>query len=156
IHLLTLGILSTNCYVIGDEDTHDAIIIDPAADAPKILDVIRREGLTVRAILLTHTHFDHVMALGDVKAATSAPYYGHKDGLPFLEQLPASAERWLSITVPPPPLPPDHFVDEGDVITVGGIKLEVLYTPGHAPGHVSYVLHEDAVVFSGDCLFLGS
>src|SRR5262245_38553761 len=113
IDMLTLGMLSTNCYILGDTDTNEAVVIDPSAEASIILDAIKREGWTLRAILLTHTHFDHVLALGEVKAATGAPYYVHQDGIPFLENLPASAQRWLSLTVPPPPLPPDHLIDEG-------------------------------------------
>ncbi len=155
IHMLTLGLVQTNCYIVGDEQTHDAVVIDPADSAPEILAVAEREGWTIREILLTHAHFDHVLALGDLKTATGAPYRMHKADLPLLETLPQIAQTFIGTSVPPAP-PPDSFVDEGDTIQVGPIRLDVLFTPGHTPGHVSYVSHEHAVVFSGDCLFLGS
>lgn len=155
--MLTLGIAATNCYVVGDEVTHDAVIIDAPDDAPKILAIAEREGWTVREILATHAHFDHVLAVGDLKKATGATFRLHHADLDLLHQLPDWMERFTGHTVAPAP-EPDHFVEEGDVITVGGMRFEVLFTPGHAPGHVSYVLTTptEHVVFSGDCLFLGS
>ena len=155
IHKLVLGLFNTNCYVLVDEQTREAIVIDPPDNAPVILDVLKRENWTLREILVTHAHFDHVLALGDLKAATGAPYRLHKADLPQLEMLPQIAEMLIGREVPLPPMP-DSFVDEGDTITVGSIRLDVLSTPGHTPGHVSYVAREQAVVFSGDCLFAGS
>ncbi len=155
IHMLTLGLVQTNCYVVGDVENGEAIVIDPADNAPAILDVIRREGWTLRHILATHAHFDHVLAVGDLKAATGAPFSLHREDLPVLETVPQLMELFTGQTVSPVPAP-DQFVVEGDTITVGAINLDVLFTPGHSPGHVSYVLADAAVVFSGDCLFLGS
>jgi len=155
IDMLTLGLVQTNCYILGDEDTREAVVIDPSDNAPEILSVIRREGWTVREILATHTHFDHVLAAGDLKAATSAPFRIHRADLPQLQALPQITQAFTGQSVQPAPAP-DGFVTEGDTITVGSIRLDVLFTPGHSPGHVSYVLYSDAVVFSGDCLFLGS
>jgi hydroxyacylglutathione hydrolase len=155
IHRLVLGLFQTNCYVLGDEQTRDAVVIDPPDQASEILDVLSHESWTLREILVTHAHFDHMLALADLKAATGAPYRLHKADLPQLEMLPIVAEMLIGRTVPQPPAP-DGFVDEGDTITVGSIRLDVLLTPGHTPGHVSYVAREQAVVFSGDCLFAGS
>ncbi len=155
IHMMTLGLVATNCYIIGDDATHEAAIIDPAADAPAILAAVSEHGWTVREILLTHAHFDHVLALGEVKAATGATIRLHAADLPLLQELPQQMRLFLNQEVPPPPAP-DILVAEGDSFTVGGITFEVRFTPGHTAGHVSYVDHEDAVVFSGDCLFSGS
>jgi glyoxylase-like metal-dependent hydrolase (beta-lactamase superfamily II) len=153
--MMTLGIADTNCYVVGDEVSKEAVIIDAPADAPRILASIEKEGWTVREILLTHAHFDHVLAVSDLKAATGATVRLHRDDLSLLRELPLWMKQITGETVPTPP-DPDVFVDEGDVITVGEMRFDVLFTPGHAPGHVAYVLHSERVVFSGDCLFLGS
>lgn len=153
--MLTLGMVQTNCYIVADPHTKEAAIIDPADNTPRILEVVRREGFTVRDILLTHAHFDHVLALSDVKTATGATIRMHAADLPLLESLPQQMQALFGISVPPAPAP-DALIDEGDVITVGQFQFEVRYTPGHTPGHVSYICHSEAVAFSGDCLFLGS
>jgi len=153
--MLTLGLVQTNCYIVGDDHAGEAVVIDPSDSAPEILAVINREGWTLREILATHSHFDHVLAAGDLKAATKASFRLHKDDLSQLQALPQVVQMFTGQTVPPAPAP-DGFVSEGDIIRVGSICLRVLFTPGHSPGHVSYVLESDAVVFSGDCLFLGS
>jgi hydroxyacylglutathione hydrolase len=155
IHKLVLGLFQTNCYVLGDERTREAIVIDPPDSAPEILNVLKRESWSLREILVTHAHFDHVLALDELKAATGTPFRLHKADLPQLDMLPQVAEMLIGRKVSLPPVP-DGFVDEGDTITVGSIRLDVLFTPGHTPGHVSYVSREHAVVFSGDCLFPGS
>ncbi len=155
VHMLTLGMVQTNCYIAVDTLTRDAAIIDPSDDAPAILKIVHDEGLTVREILITHAHFDHILALGDVKAATGATIRMHAADLPLLEGLPQQMKFFLKTDVPPAP-PPDQLVEGGDVIKLGNLAFEVRFTPGHAPGHVSYVCHEGAVVFSGDCLFLGA
>ncbi len=153
--MLTLGMIQTNCYIIADSVTHDAAIIDPADNAPQILEVVRREGFTVRDILITHAHFDHILALGDVKAATGATIRMHAADMPILESLPMRMQQLFNMSVPPAPMP-DVFINEGDLIKVGNIEFEVRFTPGHAPGHVAFINHEYAVAFSGDCLFAGS
>lgn len=155
IHRLVLGLFQTNCYVLGDEQTGEAVVIDPPDNAPDILDVLQRESWSLREILVTHAHFDHLLALNELKAATGAPFRLHKADLPQLKMLPQVAEMLIGRNVPLPPAP-DGFVDEGDTIMVGSIRLDVLFTPGHTPGHVSYVSRQHAVVFSGDCLFAGS
>ncbi len=153
IHLLPLGALQTNCYVVADTDTHEAVIIDPSDEAPKILEVVQREGYQVREILATHAHFDHVLASKPVKEATQAPFRLHAADVPQLRHAQQIAAMY-GITAPEPATH-DGTVDEGTVIEVGAIKLETFFTPGHSPGHVSYVLRSEQVVFSGDCLFAG-
>ncbi len=150
-----VGLLATNCYVIGDEQTGDAIVIDPADDAPAILNAVQKAGWTVRQILATHAHFDHILAAGELKKAAGAPFCLHRDDLLLLQVMPQTTFLIVGKNVPPAPRP-DRFVEDGEVIEIGAIRLEVLLTPGHTPGHVSYVLREHRIVFSGDCLFAGS
>ncbi|MCQ3930396.1 MAG: MBL fold metallo-hydrolase [Chloroflexi bacterium] len=153
IHLLPLGALQTNCYIVADTDTHEAVIIDPSDEAPKILEVVQREGYGVREILATHAHFDHVLASKPVKDATQAPFRLHAADVPQLQHAQQIATMY-GITAPESATH-DGIVDEGTVIEVGSIRLETYFTPGHSPGHVSYVLRSEQVVFSGDCLFAG-
>ena len=155
IHMLTLGIVRTNCYIVGDTETREAIVIDPSADAAAILGLVNSEGWQVREILATHTHFDHILAARDLKEKTGAMFRIHKLDLDQLRALPQVLQRWVGETCPPAP-EPDAFVEEGDSITLGAIRLDVLFTPGHSAGHVSYVCHDNAVVFSGDCIFKGT
>ncbi|MBI5929406.1 MAG: MBL fold metallo-hydrolase [Chloroflexi bacterium] len=154
IHMLPLGALQTNCYIVADPDSHEAIIIDPSDEAPKILEVVQREGYVVREILATHAHFDHILASKPVKDATHAPFRLHAADVPQLQHAQQIAEMY-GITAPEPATH-DGTLDEGTVIEVGAIKLETYFTPGHSIGHVSYVLRSEQVVFSGDCLFAGS
>jgi hydroxyacylglutathione hydrolase len=147
-----LGLLQTNCFIIGDTETHDAIVIDPGDHAPLIHQTAQDEGWTICDMLATHGHFDHIMASARLKELTGAPFRLHQLDLPLVRTMTQQVRRWFDIAVPPAARP-DGFVDDGDAITAGGIRLDVLHTPGHSPGHVSYVLHSENVVFSGDCLF---
>ena len=154
VRKLTLGPIQTNCYIVGDKQTGDAIVIDPVDSADVILKAAQDVGWTIREILATHAHFDHVMASAELKTATGAPFRLHELDVPLLRAMSERVQAWIGLTVPLA-AEPDGFVHEGDQITVGGITLDVLFTPGHAPGHVRYVLHSDQIVFSGDVLFKG-
>lgn len=154
-HMLTLGIVQTNCYIVGDTDTQQAVIFDAPDSAPKILAVLKAESWTLTDILLTHSHFDHILAVGDLKAATGAQVRLHRDDLEQYRMLPEHMQIFTGHTAPEPPKP-DLLVEEGDTITVGSMVFTVLFTPGHSSGHVSYILESERVVFSGDCLFFGS
>jgi glyoxylase-like metal-dependent hydrolase (beta-lactamase superfamily II) len=155
IRMLTLGAVQTNCYLVGDPTSGDCVLIDAPDSAATILDAIRREGWTLRAVLITHAHFDHILAAGEVAAATGAPIHLHASDLALWRALPMQMARFGLGEVPPPP-EPDVFVEGESWLSFGALHFEVRFTPGHAPGHVSYVLHEDTVAFSGDCLFAGS
>lgn len=152
---LTLGPIQTNCYILGDTESGLAVVVDPVDRASLIAKTAQEQGWTIREILATHGHFDHIMASADLKQITGAPFRVHRLDLPLVQTLPQATMAWLGIEVPPA-AEPDGFVEEGDVIEVGAIRLEVLFTPGHAPGHVSYVLRSENVVLSGDVLFRGS
>jgi hydroxyacylglutathione hydrolase len=152
---MPLGPLQTNCFIVGDTETHDAVVIDPSDRGALIDQTVRDQGWTVREILATHGHFDHVLGSADLKRLTGAPFRIHRRDLMLIKDMPRRVRDWISIEVPPA-AEPDGFVAEGDTITVGCITLDVLFTPGHSPGHVSYVLDSERLVFSGDCLFYGS
>lgn len=149
---LTLGMVHTNCYIVGDIDSGDAIVIDPADRADLIVQHAQNEGWTIREILATHGHFDHILASAPLKEATSALFRIHERDLDLLRKMPVYLQSWLSMEAEPA-AEPDHFVKEGEPIMVGAITLDVLFTPGHTPGHVSYVLRSEKTVFCGDVLF---
>lgn len=156
IKSLTLGIAQTNCYIIGDTETKSAVLIDPVAEAPLLLKTAQELGWTIRLILATHAHFDHVLASKELKELTGAPFYTHVDCVPWLEQLPQQG-RMFGIEQFPEAAAPDRLLtSEPETITLDAIKLETLYTPGHAPGHLSFYMAEHRIVFSGDALFAGS
>jgi len=155
IRQLVLGPIQTNCYLAGDGASGQAVVIDPVDSADLILRTAQAAGWTIREILATHAHFDHVMASARLKELTGAPFRLHERDLALLRAMPESVRLWTGIDVPPA-AEPDGFVAEGDAITVGAMTFDVLFTPGHSPGHVSYVLRGEDVVFSGDVLFRGS
>jgi glyoxylase-like metal-dependent hydrolase (beta-lactamase superfamily II) len=151
---LPLGPLQTNCYVCACATTNQAAVIDPSWDGKAILSAAEQHGWTITHILLTHAHFDHVGGLAELKELTGAAIYAHPDVAPMIEQATRAAAIW-QITLDPPPAP-DHWLSEGQQLTVGELTLELLYTPGHAPGHVCFYLSEENVIFDGDVLFQGS
>ncbi len=151
---LTLGPLQANCYIIGDTDSQDAVVIDPSDHAGLIEDTAQKRGWTIREILATHGHFDHIMASGSLKAKTNATFRCHELDISLVRNMSLHTRHWLSIDVPPAARP-DLYVVDGEQITVGSIMLQVVCTPGHSPGSVSYVLRSEKTVFSGDTLFCG-
>lgn len=151
ILLMPLGPLQTNCYLVACEETKQAAVIDPAWEGKRIAQEARQRGYTITHILLTHSHFDHVGGLAELKQETSAPIYIHEDAIPMLRHAPQTAAMW-GLKVPEPPEAEERLA-EGDTLSVGNLQFEVLYTPGHAPGHVSFYLPEDDACFDGDVLF---
>lgn len=152
---LTLGPLQTNCYVVGDPALGQAVVIDPSDSAPLIYRAASERGWSIRLILATHGHFDHILGSAELKALTGAPFGAHPLDLPLIAAMPQRVREWIQIEVPPA-AEVDRLLDPGETIRVGGIALEVRFTPGHSPGHVSFVLQEAQTVFSGDCLFHNS
>ncbi len=153
IRQLTLGPLQTNCYIIGCEKTHMAAVIDPAWEGKAIVATAEDDGWEITYILLTHSHFDHVGGLQELKDATGAPICIHPDAVDMLRNTTMSA-AFFGLRVPAPP-PPDELLAEGQIIEVGRLRLHTLLTPGHAPGHVCFHLPEYRVLFDGDVLFKG-
>lgn len=152
---LTVGLLQENCYVLGCEKTQKGVIIDPGDNARGILRVVQQEGLTIEKIINTHAHFDHVLAVNAVKAATKAPFCLHPADLPILRDVPERVRLWLDSEVDPV-ADPDELLEHGQEIRFGEVVLEVRFTPGHAPGHVVFVEHTTRQIFGGDTLFQGS
>jgi glyoxylase-like metal-dependent hydrolase (beta-lactamase superfamily II) len=154
IQQLSLGPLGTNCYLLVCEATGEAAVIDPAWDGRALAEHIKESHWRLTHILLTHSHFDHVGGLAELKQLSEAPVYAHAEANALLPDCGRLASMWgISFTTPPNA---DILVDDGEQIAVGQQKLEVLYTPGHAPGHVCYYARDLAVLFGGDLLFQGS
>jgi glyoxylase-like metal-dependent hydrolase (beta-lactamase superfamily II) len=145
----------TNCFILGDERSKEAFVIDPGGEAEKILRQIESLGLQVTAIVNTHAHVDHIGAIRQVRDATGAPVMMHRDELPLL-QAASRMGRLFGIHLEQPP-DPDRFLAEGDEVSSGnGLSLKVIETPGHSPGGISLVTADGKLCFAGDTLFAGS
>lgn len=155
VRMFTVGPVQENCFIVRRKDATNALIVDPGDEADKLLAGLESLGIeTVEAILITHTHFDHVGAVAPVAKATNAPVY-----VPELEK-----EVLANIMdyVPWPGFGPfesyeaDHTVAGGETLELAGLTLDVVFTPGHSPGHVTYAIADEDALFSGDVLFQGS
>lgn len=151
---LVVGPIQCNCYIVGDPETLDAVVIDPGDQASDILQAVERHGLRLAAAVATHAHFDHVLAAEAIREATGVPFYLHADDMPILAAMQERGMFFLELELPPPPEVDRHLRD-GDEVGAGSLRLQVLHTPGHSPGSVSLVA-EDEAVFSGDTLFASS
>ncbi len=152
IKSMAVGPIMANCYIVGCEQQREAVIIDPGADADDILAAVKALDLTVKYIINTHGHFDHVGANAAVKESTGAPLMIHAHDAPMLAQLTYTAAAFgLRVDNSPPP---DQTIDDGDTISFGQLKLTVIHTPGHSPGGIC--LAGAGHVFVGDTLFAGS
>jgi len=141
----------TNCFILGDEETKDALVIDPGGDAAKILREIKRMGLNVKGVILTHAHIDHIGAVRSIKDELGAEIMMHKAEVPVLKTA-SKMGRLFGVRVEEPP-DPDRFVSEGDEINCGKISLKTLETPGHSPGGISLLTSDGKSCFVGDTLF---
>jgi len=153
--IIPVGMLACNCSILGNEETGEAVVIDPGDDVERVKEILDRHRLKPVLIVATHAHIDHVGGIEKLKRATGAPVLMHAADLPLYENLAAQA-AWLGVE-PPKSVEVDQFLKEGDKLRAGGLELEVLHTPGHSPGSVSlYLPGERARIFSGDTLFQGS
>ncbi|HWD08282.1 MAG TPA: MBL fold metallo-hydrolase [Actinomycetota bacterium] len=151
---LVVGPLQCNCYLVGDPETRDAIVIDPGDDADGILAAAEAHGLRLAAAVATHAHFDHVLAAEALRQRAGIPFYLHREDLPVLAWLRESGLMVLGQKLPPPP-EVDRTLVEGDEISAGSVRLGVVHTPGHSPGSIS-LLADGEALFSGDTLFYAS
>ena len=149
---LIVGPLFSNCYIVWDDDNKQGVIIDPGDDPDIILEKVKELNISIKYILATHGHFDHVGAVAPLKRELNVDFLAHEGDLFFIEDGEKSARSW-GIKIEQPPKP-DRFINDGERIKVGGFELEVLHTPGHSPGGVSFLF--DRMIFSGDTLFQGS
>ena len=152
--MLTVGQIAENCFLLRKDGSDRALIVDPGDEAPRILQAADELGVTIDGILLTHTHFDHIGAVAPVARATGAPVW-----CPELE-VPVLAD--INSFVPWPGFGPyesydaDHTVSGGEKLELAGMEIDVIFTPGHSPGHVTFSVPSEQVIFSGDVLFQNS
>lgn len=148
------GMLHTNCYLLGDEKLGEGILFDPGASTQKILDMIEQSGVKIKYIVLTHCHFDHVMAAPSIQDATGAELMIHKEDAPYLTPEYVSRKGYIRETYKTPRI--DRILEDGDTITLGGIAIKVMNTPGHTRGSCVFMLHDAErgdIMLSGDTLF---
>jgi glyoxylase-like metal-dependent hydrolase (beta-lactamase superfamily II) len=155
VRMFTVGPVQENCFIVRARDSASAVIVDPGEEAERILGAVEALNIDrVEAILLTHTHFDHIGAVAPVAEATGAPVY--------CPQLETQVLANIMDYVPWPGFGPfesyeaDHTVAGGEALELAGMIFEVTFTPGHSPGHVTYTARDHGAMFSGDVLFQGS
>ena len=153
IQTITVGPIDVNCYLAGDPESKDAIIIDPGAEPERIIAEITNGNWNVTHVIATHGHFDHVMGVGGVLEATGAPFLIHQAETVVLERAPEVMMRWMGVETDPPPQP-DRTLSEGETIGIGNYELAVAETPGHSPGGICLI--GEGVAFVGDAVFAGS
>jgi hydroxyacylglutathione hydrolase len=151
VRMFTVGPLQENCYLVRREGSDRALLIDPGDEAQKLQGAMEQLGVQPEAILLTHTHFDHIGAVAPLARATGAPVYCPREELPVLADPSAffgamfgPVEGWEA----------EHALDGGQRLALAGFDVDVVATPGHSPGHVTFAI--DGALFSGDVLFQGS
>lgn len=145
---LELGAFAANCFIVGDEETKEGMIIDPAADGNSIMKNVNALGLKIKMIVLTHSHMDHIGALAEVKEKTGAPLAIHAEEAASLK---SPQFRMIMAPFSKRPPPADIILNDGDTINIGKLSFKVLHTPGHTPGGIS--LYTKGIVFTGDTLF---
>ena len=150
IKSMTLGMVATNCYLIINKETKEALLIDPADNALSISNVIEENVCTLKAILLTHGHFDHIMALNELKKRYNVPVYAHEEEEDVLKQSSLNMSGMIGQIYT---TQADIYVKDGEHLKLAGLDIIVLHTPGHTKGGVCYYLPEEKVLMSGDTLF---
>ena len=155
VRMFTVGPVQENCFIVREKGSERAVVVDPGDEAEKLIGAIEGLGIkAVDAILLTHTHFDHVGAVAPLARATGAPVY-----CPELE---ARVLANIMDFVPWPGFGPfesydaDHTISGGETLELAGLTIDVIFTPGHSPGHVTYAIRDEDALLSGDVLFQGS
>ncbi len=151
-NVMPVGPLAANCIVVWDPVLKDGMVIDPGGEPETIMDFIEKEGISVKLIICTHAHFDHVGAVPEIKEKTGAFVAVHKDELGLYEGVADQAALWGYSLEPLPPA--DRLLEDGDYLEAGQIRFKVIHAPGHSPGGIC--LYREGVVITGDTLFLGS
>jgi len=154
VRSFTVGAVAENCYVVRRDGADHGLIVDPGDDAERILQAVDQLGLTIDGILVTHCHFDHIGAVAPVAAATGAPVWCPQMEVPVLADI-MSYVPWPGFG-PFESYDADETVAGGEHLSLAGLEIDVVFTPGHSPGHVTYAIPDEAALFSGDVLFQGS
>ncbi len=154
LEMLTVSPFQENCYVIGDEESMTGAIIDPGDEAARIALTVERVGLEISQIIVTHSHIDHVGAVAQLVDEYMCPVLMHNEAEAMLKTVPQQA-MMMGMRFGKVPKVDRHIGDE-EILEVGSLRLRSLYTPGHAPGHLAFLVEDEDTVFSGDALFAGS
>lgn len=158
VETFPVGAFQCNCSIVADEEKQEAILIDPGAEAPKIIQKLKEKNFTLKYILHTHAHLDHVMGTAEVHQACRGELCLHQDDLELYENVPMQCALF---NMPPPlqeVLKIDHFVEDGDHFKCGALNINIYHTPGHSPGSVCFHVQNSnqEILFTGDTLFAGS
>jgi len=151
--ILPVGWLQCNCSVIGDEQTHEAMVIDPGDQIEDILQILREEKLSLKQIVITHAHIDHVGGAMKLKAATGAPILMNQNDYALLKMLDMQAS-WVGMA-PPGAVQVDEAAGQGQILQIGGISSSVIHTPGHTEGSICVYFPAEKKLIAGDTLFAG-
>ena len=154
VEMLTVGPVAENCFLLRREGSDRVLVVDPGEEAERIVAAIEATGAEVEAILITHCHFDHIGAVTPVAAATGAPVYCPAIETPILSDIMAFVP-WEGFG-PFESYEADETVEGGETLELAGLEIDVIFTPGHSPGHVTYSVRGEDAIFSGDVLFQGS
>lgn len=152
--IFPVGPLQCNCSIVGDEQTHEAMVIDPGDQIEDVLNILQAENLTLRQIVVTHAHIDHVGGAMKLKAATGAPILMNQKDEALLKMLDIQA-AWIGMR-PPGPVEVDEELTSGSVLRIGSISSSVVHTPGHTEGSICLYFPEQKSLIAGDTLFAGS
>jgi len=152
-----VGFLQCNCTVLGDEDSKEAIVVDPGDDIPRILAVLARYGFSLKQIVITHAHFDHIAGAQELKQLTGAPIAFNQADLPLATML-NEQPSWVGLRIAPTAQVPDLDIDlrDGQTVGVEGVKGLVIWTPGHTEGSLCLWFPRNELLIAGDTLFAGS
>ena len=154
VETLVVGQLKTNCYLFFDQSSRECFIIDPGDDGEFIFNKIRDLDLKPKAILATHGHFDHVLAVTELKLAFNIPFYLDAKDAKILERTQKTAKYFTGVE-PDPPAKVDKFLKDGQVLKLGNLSLKVMETPGHTQGSVCFYSQSKNIIFVGDLIFAG-
>jgi glyoxylase-like metal-dependent hydrolase (beta-lactamase superfamily II) len=154
VRMFTVGPVAENAFLVRRDGADRALLVDPGDEAPRLQAAIDELGVTVEAILVTHCHFDHVGAVAPLARATGAPVFCPAGEVEVLRNV-MDYVPWPGFG-PFESWDPEHTVEGGERLALAGLQIEVLSTPGHSPGHVTYAIEAEGMLFSGDVLFQGS
>ncbi len=152
INRTVVGPFATNCYLINKSDSQKCVIIDPGGDAELLLNKLLELNLELQAVLITHGHIDHVIALSEISKKIPVPVYAHKDDKQMLENIKIQGQMFGLSEFEQPKV--SNWIQESDVIEIAGLKFRILHTPGHSPGGCCYFFNSE--IFVGDTLFESS